>query len=80
MPIEKIGKGGGLALIAKSNYQVSECDTGSTKSFEFATWKLHIRGAPIHITAIYHPPYSLKICVQTACSLMTSLTSLQNPS
>ena len=53
-------KGGGLALIAKSNYQVSECDTGATKSFEFATWKLHVRGASMDITAIYHPLYSLR--------------------
>ena len=53
-------KGGGLALIAKSNYQVSECEAGATKSFQFATWKLNVRGTPVNITAIYHPPYSLK--------------------
>ena len=53
-------KSGGLALIAKCQYKVSECKSGATRSFEHATWKLHVRGAPINITAIYHPPYSLK--------------------
>ena len=53
-------KGGGLTLIAKSQYKVSECNSGATRSFEYATWKLQVRGTPINITAIYHPPYSLR--------------------
>ena len=53
-------KVGGLVRIAKSQYKVSECKSGATRSFEYATWRLLARGAPINITTIYHPPYLLK--------------------
>ena len=56
----KEGRGGGLALICKSNLKVHTLDKGSTNSFENATWKIQIRNKGITVTGVYHLPYSLK--------------------
>ena len=54
------GRGGGLALITKSCYTVKEVKNGSYPSFEHATWEFNAKNKQIHITGIYHPPYSLR--------------------
>ena len=54
------GRGGGLALITKNCYTVKIVETGQYPSFEYATWELEVKNKKIHITGIYHPPYSLK--------------------
>ena len=52
------GKGGGLALIHKSQYQVTTITNGSKPSFAYAMWELRIKCNTITIHGIYHPPYS----------------------
>ena len=54
------GRGGGLALITKNCYTVTKVESGTYPSFEHATWELNIRNKRIHISGIYHPPYSLR--------------------
>ena len=54
------GRGGGLVLITKNCYNARVVDTGTYPSFEHATWELEVRNKKIHITGIYHPPYSLR--------------------
>ena len=54
------GRGGGLALITKSCYTVKEVKNGSYPSFEHAMWEFNVKNKQIHITGIYHPPYSLR--------------------
>ena len=53
------GRGGGLALITKNCYKAKLVDIGQYPSFKHATWELEIKNKKIHITGIYHPPYSL---------------------
>ena len=55
-----IGRGGRLALITKNCYPVRKVENGSYPSFEHATWQLQIKNKQIHLTGIYHPPYSLR--------------------
>ena len=54
------GRGGRLALITKNCYTVTKVESGTYPSFEHATWELNIRNKRIHISGIYHPPYSLR--------------------
>ena len=54
------GRGSRLALITKSCYTIKEVKNGSYPSFEHATWEFNVRNKQIHITVIYHPPYSLR--------------------
>ena len=54
------GRGGGLALITKNCNPVKKVENGSYPSFEHATWQLQIKNKQIHLTGIYHPPYSLR--------------------
>ena len=49
-----------MALIAKNCYRVKKVNSGSYPSFEHATWEVLIRNQPVHFTAIYHLPYSLR--------------------
>ena len=49
-----------MALITKSHFSVKLVNYGSFTSFEHSTWEVTIRNKPIHFTAIYHPPYSLR--------------------
>ena len=55
----KEGRGGGLALINRSQYPCRTIHSGSKPSFEFAAWELKVKNAVITIHGIYHPPYSL---------------------
>ena len=54
----KEGRGGGLALIHKSQYPVKCINSGTKASFEYATWELKAKNTTITIHGIYHPPYS----------------------
>ena len=55
---QRMGKGGGLALIHKAQYPVKFISSGYKASFEFATWELRVKNNTITIHSIYHPPYS----------------------
>ena len=57
---QKEGRGGGLALINRSQYPCRIIHSGSKPSFEFAAWELKVKNAVITIHGIYHPPYSYK--------------------
>ena len=54
------GRGGGVVLITKNCYTVNKVENGSYLSFKHATWEFNIRNKQIHLTGIYHPPYSLR--------------------
>ena len=56
----KSGKGGGLAIVYKTNITIKKLKTGATRSFEYAIWKCIIKGITTNILAIYRPPYSEK--------------------
>ena len=56
----KEGRGGGLALINRSQYPCKTIHSGSKPSFKFAAWALKIKSMVITIDGIYHPLYSLK--------------------
>ena len=61
LPSNRKGKrGGGLALIAKSQYKPKCLKQGSNHSFEYALWTIQVRNTKITLLGIYHPPYSLK--------------------
>ena len=72
------GKRGGLALISKSQYNVIQINTNYKRpSFEHVTWKVEIKGKPITLIGIYHPPYSTKNKITNAMFLddFTDLTT-----
>ena len=52
-------RGGGVALIVKSDFATKLVESGDTGSFEYATWEVSIKRRSLTITVIYHPPYSL---------------------
>ena len=54
------GREGGVTLITKNCYTVKKVNGGSYSLFEHATWEVMVRNKPVHFTAIYHPPYSLR--------------------
>ena len=47
-------------LITKNCYSVRKVEMGSYPSFKHATWELKVKNKIIHLTGIYHPPYSLR--------------------
>ena len=51
-------RGGGLALISKSNLTISNLEIDKPNSFEAAKWKASLPGKSITVIAIYRPPYS----------------------
>ena len=53
-----IRKGGGLAIMYRSNLNVSVIEANQTRSMEYAIWKVNTGTVIINIIAIYHPPYS----------------------
>ena len=53
-----IRKGGGLAIVFRSNLNVSVIEADQTRSMEYAIWKVNTGTEIINIIAIYHPPYS----------------------
>ena len=54
------GRGGGVALITKSYFDVKQIQCGSYPSFEYATWEVTVRSKKVHFTTIYHPPHLLR--------------------
>ena len=60
-------RGGGLALIWKSHYKTESLQKGSTKSFEYATWRVTAKNRHFTVTGIYHPPYSAKNRITKNC-------------
>ena len=52
-----IRKGGGLAIVYRSNLNVSVIEANQTRSMEHATWKVNTGTVTINIITIYHPPY-----------------------
>ena len=53
-----IRKGRGLAIVYRSNLNVSVIEANQTRSMEYAIWKVNTGTVIINIIAIYHPPYS----------------------
>ena len=51
-------RGGGLALISKSNLTISNLEIDKPNSFEAAKWRVSLPGKSITVIAIYRPPYS----------------------
>ena len=49
-------KGGGIALIIKSDLAVKLRSSGAKPTFEYATWEISIRCKIITFTITYHPP------------------------
>ena len=52
-------RGGGVALIVKSDFATKLIESGATGSFEYATWEISIKQKSLTLTVLYHPPYSL---------------------
>ena len=52
-------KGGGIALITKSDFAIKLRSSGIKPTFEYATWEVSIKNKILTVTTIYHPPYSL---------------------
>ena len=54
----KFRRGGGLALVHKSNIEVKCIKEDQLTTFQFAIWKAKFNNDNITLIAIYHPPYS----------------------
>ena len=54
----QLRKGGGLALISRSNIIVKHLNKSLTRSFKYAIWKIIQGSYNITILLIHHPPYS----------------------
>ena len=54
----KLRRGGGLALVHKSNIEVKCIKEDQLNTFQFAIWKAKFNNDNITLIAIYHPPYS----------------------
>ena len=52
-------RGGGVALIVKSDFTTKLIWSGATGSFVYATWEIGIKHRSLTFTTICHPPYSL---------------------
>ena len=55
----KLRRGGGLAIVHKSNIEVKCTKEGQLNTFQFAIWKVRFNNDNITLIAIYHPPYSI---------------------
>ena len=51
-------KGGGVALVCKSNLKPKLVLQGCSNSMEFGIWTMKTSGKLLTITGIYHPPHS----------------------
>ena len=60
-------KGGGLALISRSNIIAKHLKKSMTRSFEYAIWKIIQGSYNITILLIYHLPYSEKCPIKIIC-------------
>ena len=59
-------RGGGIALITKSNLTITSLVIDKPSSFEAAKWRVSLPGKNITLTVIYRPPYSINHPVTTA--------------
>ena len=59
-------RGGGLALIYKTNQNLQVLKTGMARSFEYAIWKLTTQSKSITYITVYHPPYAEKNLINNA--------------
>ena len=53
-------KGGGLALIYRSNITVTKVDQNQHRSFKSVHWRTTIGNYTLNILVLYHPPYSAR--------------------
>ena len=51
-------RGGGTAMIFRSNITATEITQKKLRSFELAHWMTTINTSTLNILGIYHPPYS----------------------
>ena len=70
-----IRKGGGLAIVYRSNLNVSVTGANQTRSMEYAIWKVNTGTVIINIITIYHPPY-LDINQSTNAMFLDDLTDI----
>ena len=59
-------RGGGLALIFKSNLTISNLEIKKPNSFEAAKWRVSLLGKSITMIAMFRPPYSKTLPVTIA--------------
>ena len=55
----KLRRGGGLAIVHKSNIEVKCIKEDQLNTIQFAIWKAKFNNDNITLIAIYHPPYSI---------------------
>ena len=55
----KLRRGGGIAIVHKSNIEVKCTKEGQLNTFQFAIWKVRFNNDNITLIAIYHLPYSI---------------------
>ena len=49
-------KGGGIALVYRSQYNIRLLETGNTNRIEYEIWKLNYKSKLVHILGIHHSP------------------------
>ena len=49
-------KVGGIAMTYRTNIDMSNPSSGSTKCFEYGTWRLILRNITLHVMGLYRPP------------------------
>ena len=54
----KLRRGGGLAIVYKSNIEVKCLKEDQLNTFQFAIWKVRCNNDNITLAVIYHPPYT----------------------
>ena len=54
----KLRRGGGLAIVYKSNIEVKCLKEDQLNTFQFTIWKVRCNNDNIMLIAIYHPPYT----------------------
>ena len=70
--INRVGKkGGGLALIYRSNITVTKMDQKQCRSLEAAHWMITIGKSTLNILGIYHPPYFISQKITNSMFWMT---------
>ena len=70
-------RGGGLAIV-HSCRNVSKTNSGATRSFEFAVWKIQLKNITVNVLAVYRPPYSSNNKVTVGMFLEDIATFLQD--
>ena len=49
-------KVGGIAMTYRTTLNMSKLSSGSTKCFEYGTWRLILRNITLHVMGLYGPP------------------------